>query len=103
MFEFTPKVCENQIVTAGRLLTVLDMRPSTASNSHAKVYSFAQCYDHTRLQTNLATSQTSPDSQSPYGPVNRSFLFDRVIIPKLRPEMTRKAIAMVTQEYMYIQ
>ena len=27
-----PKVCKNQIVMAGRLLTVLDMRPSTTSN-----------------------------------------------------------------------
>ena len=34
MFEYTPKVCKSQIVTAGRLLTVLDMRPSTASNPH---------------------------------------------------------------------
>ena len=34
MFEYTPKMCENQIVPAGRLLTVLDMRPSTASKSH---------------------------------------------------------------------
>ena len=32
LFEYTPKVCKNQIVTAGRLLTVLDMRHSTASN-----------------------------------------------------------------------
>ena len=34
VFEYTPKVCENQIVMAGPLLTVVIMRPSTASNSH---------------------------------------------------------------------
>ena len=29
VFEYLPKGCKNQIVTAGRLLAVLDMRPST--------------------------------------------------------------------------
>ena len=33
VFKYTPKGCKNQIVTAGRLLTVLDMRPSTTSNT----------------------------------------------------------------------
>ena len=30
VFESLPKGCKNQIVTAGRLLAVLDMRPSTS-------------------------------------------------------------------------
>ena len=29
VFKYTQKGCKNQIVTAGRLLAVLDMRPST--------------------------------------------------------------------------
>ena len=32
VFKYTPKECKNQIVTAGRLLAVLDMRYSTMSN-----------------------------------------------------------------------
>ena len=32
LFKYTPKGCKNQIVTAGRLLAVLDMCPSTTSN-----------------------------------------------------------------------
>ena len=33
VFKYTPKGCKNQIVTAGRLLAVLDMRPSTTRNT----------------------------------------------------------------------
>ena len=32
LFKYTPKGCKIQIVMAGRLLTVLDMRPSTTNN-----------------------------------------------------------------------
>ena len=33
LFKYMQKGCKNQIVMAGRLLTVLDMRPSTMSNT----------------------------------------------------------------------
>ena len=33
VFKYTPKGCKNQIVMAGCLLTVLDMSPSTTSNT----------------------------------------------------------------------
>ena len=33
VFKYTKKGCKNQIVTAGRLLTILDMCPSTTSNT----------------------------------------------------------------------
>ena len=43
MFKYTPKVCKNQIVTAGRLVTALDMRPqprvTLTNNNNPKVYS----------------------------------------------------------------
>ena len=31
VFKYSPKGCKNQFVTAGRLVTVLDMRPSTTN------------------------------------------------------------------------
>ena len=43
VFKYTVKVCKNQIVTAGRLVTVLDMRPQTrgtlTNNNDSKVCS----------------------------------------------------------------
>ena len=35
LFKYAQKGCKNQIVTAGRLLAVLDMRPSTTINGAA--------------------------------------------------------------------
>ena len=70
LFENTQKVCKNQVVTAGCLLTVLDMRPSTTnnptSNNDPKFTASPNStlvWDHTRSQTNLSRSQTSPDSR----------------------------------------
>ena len=43
VFKYTMKVCKNQIVTAGRLVTVLDMRPqprgTPTNNNDLKVCS----------------------------------------------------------------
>ena len=43
LFKYTMKVCKNQIVTAGRLVTVLDMRPqprgTPTNNNDLKVCS----------------------------------------------------------------
>ena len=36
MFKYAPKGCKTQIVTAGRLVTVLDMRPSTTNTRTTK-------------------------------------------------------------------
>ena len=70
VFKYTPKVCKNQVVMAGRLLTVLDMRPSTTnnptSNNDPKFTASPNStlvWDHTQSQTNLSRSQTSPDSR----------------------------------------
>ena len=36
LFEYSQKGCKKQIVTAGRLVTVLDMRPSTTNTLTTK-------------------------------------------------------------------
>ena len=70
LYQYTPKVCKNQVVTAGCLLTVLDMRPSTTNNptrnndpKFTASPNSTLVSDHTRSQTNLSRSQTSPDSR----------------------------------------
>ena len=81
MFKYSPKGCKTQFVTAGRLVTVLDMRPSTTNTittnratkftAHCKLTLLWILHESElprhmgkRAQTLTApTTQTSPDDQ----------------------------------------
>ena len=81
LFKYSPKGCKTQFVTAGRLVTVLDMRPSTTNTittnratkftAHCKLTLLWILHESElprhlgkRAQTLTApTTQTSPDDQ----------------------------------------
>ena len=88
VFKYTPKGCKNQIVTAGRLLAILDMRPSTTinptSNQDPKFtapsnYTLGTITDPKLIQRR---SQTSPDTRwRHYGLVAYIFILTRSSCP----------------------
>ena len=79
-FEYTPKGCKNQIVTARPPHAVLDMRPSTTNNPTSN-----QDTKFTAILDPEVASQDRKQAQTPGDPTMGSLRhtrYDKVIMPK---------------------
>ena len=106
VLKYTPQVCKNQIVTACRLGTALDMRPQPRIN-----FTTNNDPKFTASDTNDPKFAATPKrplkitnkprlSMVPCGHLIEPILYDRVIRHKLRPEMTQiNAIVMDIHDY----
>ena len=106
VLKYTPQVCKNQIVTACRLGTVLDMRPQpriTLTTNNDPKFTASDTNDPKFAATPklpLKITNTPRHSMVQCWHLIKPILYDGVIRHKRRPEMTQiKAIAMDIHEY----
>ena len=106
VLKYTPQVCKNQIVTACRLSTVLDMRPHpqiTLTNNNDPKFTASDTNDPKFAATPkrpLKITIKPRHSMVPCWHLLEPILYDRVIRHKLRPGLAQtKAIAMDIHEY----